>query len=80
MRGVLRVDLKAHPGREGKRAPWVKTLHHYFRNEFDGLRELGVKFSVNTPRTTSLHLLSIGQSDAYSANIVDHSSGKTLTS
>lgn len=76
--GLQRTRLKARPGRGRKREAWVNAIHEDLREEFDRLRRLGVKFSLNTLRDLACNILCHSTNESYSMNAVDPRSQQPL--
>lgn len=76
--GVRVARLKARSGRGRKRAPWVEALHQAVKDEFERLSKLGVKFNLNTLKHLALDILSTGDGDNYSRNMIDPKSNEPL--
>ena len=76
--GVKVARLKARNGRGRKRGPWVEALHQSVKDEFERLSKLGVKFNLNTLKHLALDILSTGDGDSYSRNMIDPRSNEPL--
>ena len=76
--GSSECILKAKSGRGRKRQLWVEAFHQGLRSEFDRLKNLRVKFNLNTLRYLALDLLSNSAKPEYSNYMLDPTSQRPL--
>lgn len=74
--GLKRVNLKVVSGRGRKRSPFVDTLHHDLKSEFDPLQKHSVKFNHSLLRIPALKVLRESENGVYGMLIVNVWSGK----
>lgn len=69
--GQYKISMKARPGREKKWVDWVETIHMNWKDEFDRLRKLGIKFKLINLRVLAMGLSRDSQIAAYRMSKVD---------
>lgn len=76
--GFKRISSKAFNG-QGRRLPhWKKELYVEWRDEFDRLRKVGVKFNFPNLVALGTHVVFNSNSSHFSANMIDENSGNRL--
>lgn len=70
--------MKVLSGLGRKRKAWVEALHQDVRIEFDRLRKLGVKFNLRTIRALANFILDSGGNEAYSRNLINLLSARSI--
>lgn len=64
------IRLEASHGGERKQGQLVSALHLNFREEFDRISKLGVKFDMNSLRHLGLHIFTESRGEQYNAEMI----------
>lgn len=76
--GMKRISMKAIRGRGRKLLLWKKHLFADWRDEFDRLRKLGVKFNLRNLSALGKHVINTSENVHYSSFMIDACSGKPV--
>ena len=78
--GVKTYTMKSSTGRGRKRSPWATALYKALLEDFDRMRNAGVRFTVSFLQRLAQRIIREGNIAVYGPEVRDSRSGKLLSS